>query len=200
MSPGPSMWDARYGEEGFAYGTAPNDFLAKAAHHLSSPVLCLASGEGRNAVWLARQGLEVHGVDSSAVGVEKTRRLAAEHGVTVQAEVADLATWDLGEARWGGIVAIFAHLPPPIRSKVHAGILRALRPGGVLVMEKYTPRQLAFGTGGPPAEAMLYTEELVRTELAGLEFERLEEVERTVAEGRFHNGRAAVLQVVARKP
>jgi 2-polyprenyl-3-methyl-5-hydroxy-6-metoxy-1,4-benzoquinol methylase len=172
----------------------------EAAHHLGSPVLCLASGEGRNAVWLARQGLEVHGVDSSAVGIAKTQRLAAEHGVQVQAEVADLATWDLGEARWGGIVAIFAHLPPPVRSRVHGAIVRALRPGGVLVMEKYTPNQLTFGTGGPPVEAMLYTEQLVRSELAGLSFERLEEVERDVVEGRFHHGRAAVLQVVARKP
>ena len=194
------MWDQRYAEAGFAYGTEPNDFLRDHADQLQSPVLCLASGEGRNEVWLAERGLEVHGVDASAVGVEKTRRLADERGVQVHVEVADLATWDLGRERWGSIVAIFAHLPPPVRSRVHACLLEALVPGGLLLMEAYSVRQLAFGTGGPPNEAMLYTEALLRTELQGFTFERLEAIERDVVEGKYHTGRAAVLQVLARRP
>lgn len=193
------MWNERYSASEFAYGTEPNDFLREQASGLQGPVLCLASGEGRNAVWLAEQGLEVHGVDSSSVGVDKTLTLAAQRGVTVHAQVADLATFDFGDNRWGAIVAIFAHVPPAIRARVHAAIPGALRPGGKLVMEMYAPRQLEFRTGGPPSLPMLYTEDLVRTDMPTLVYDRLEEVERDVVEGQFHNGRAAVLQVVASK-
>lgn len=193
------MWNDRYAEHGFAYGEGPNGFLAEVYGVLEGPVLCLASGEGRNAVWLAEKGLEVHAVDFSAVGVAKTLALAAERGVTVHAVEGDLSTFDLGSSRWGGIVAVFAHLPPPIRKRVHAAIPTALRPGGRTVMEYYTPRQLAFGTGGPPKAEMLYEPESVRAQLDGLIFERLEEVEREVVEGRYHTGKAAVVQVIARR-
>lgn len=189
------MWDARYAEPGFAYGTAPNDFLRSEAPRIEGPVLCLAEGEGRNATFLAGLGLEVHGVDLSEVAVDKTRRLAAERGVVVEMSRADLADYDLGEARWGAVVAIFAHLPPPLRAAVNARIVRSLRPGGRLVLEAYTPRQLAFGTGGPPVAAMLYEPEDLRAELAGLRFDVFHEIERDVHEGRYHNGRSAVLQI-----
>ena len=195
------MWDARYGEPGFAYGTTPNDFLASAASFFQSgPILCLAAGEGRNAVWLARQGFEVTAVDSSSVGMEKAQQLAADHGVTIEAVVADLAQWDIGTARWGGIVAIFCHLPPPLRRQVHASVVRGLAPGGVLVLEAYTPAQLEHRTGGPPVAALLVGEEELRAELGGLRFERLEETVRPVHEGRFHHGDAAVVQAIAHKP
>lgn len=194
------MWDERYGKEGFVYGTAPNDFLAASVAALQSPVICLASGEGRNPVWLAEQDFEVHAVDGSAVGVEKTRRLAAERGVTVHATHADLADFDLGEACWGGVVITFGHLPLPLRVKVHAAIVRALKPGGALVMEVYTPRQLGRGTGGPPVVEMLYEPDDIRRQLAGLTFERFEEIERPVVEGWAHSGTAAVLQIIGVKP
>ena len=193
------MWNERYAEDGYAYGAEPNDFLRTSLGSLQSPVLCLAAGEGRNAVWLAEQGLTVHAVDSSSVGTAKLIALAESRGVSVMAEVADLATYNLGTRRWGSIVAIFAHLPPPLRSRIHAAIPHALVPGGTLVMEMYTPRQLGRGTGGPPVEAMLYTEALVRSELGALTFEHLQEVERSVVEGRYHTGNAVVLQVVGRR-
>lgn len=194
------MWDARYSEAGFAYGTRPNDFLASAAGALSDPVICLACGEGRNPVWLAERGLEVHAVDGSAVGVRKTLELAAARGVTVHARQADLADFDLGEGRWGGVVTIFAHTPPLVRARMHAGIVRGLRPGGVLVAEAYTPRQLSHRTGGPPEIEMLYDPATVRAELVGLDFERFEALERPVVEGKYHTGTAAVLQVIGRRP
>ena len=99
------MWDQRYGEPGYAYGTAPNDFLAAhAARYLpvAGEVLCLAEGEGRNAVFLARLGFRVTGVDGSAVGLEKARQLAAENSVEIQTIVADLGGFDLGVGRWDG--------------------------------------------------------------------------------------------------
>jgi len=194
------MWDERYSDSEFVYGTEPNGFLAQVGHQLHGPVLCLADGEGRNSVWLAERGLDVHAVDASAVGIHKGQQLAARRGVTVRGIVADLSDFELGSRRWGAIVAIFAHLPPPLRARVHAASVAGLAPGGHLVLEAYTPRQLAHGTGGPPVLDMLFEPAVIERELAGLRFEVLREVERDVIEGEYHTGRAAVLQAFATKP
>lgn len=194
------MWDARYSEEGWAYGTDPNDLLREAAAHLPpGPVLCLAEGEGRNAVWLACQGFEVTAVDQSAVGLQKAAALAAQHGVELETQVCDLADYDLGSAQWAGVVSIWCHLPQPLRAQVHAAIVRALRPGGVLILEAYTPEQLAYRTGGPQTPALLFAPEEVMAELAGLEWIHATRVVREVREGKYHNGPSAVLQLVGRK-
>lgn len=194
------MWDQRYSDDEYAYGTEPNDFLASVADRFrpGGRILCIAEGEGRNAVFLAGRGHEVTAIDASIEGIRKTQRLAGDRGVEVTALHADLATADLGEG-WDGVVSIFGHLPPPLRRDVHARCVAALAPGGVLVLEAYTPRQLAFGTGGPPVEALLMEPEALRQELGGLSFERLEELEREVHEGQYHHGRAAVVQVIGRR-
>jgi len=195
------MWDERYSEDGFAYGIEPNSFLAEIAPGLTrGRVLSIAEGEGRNAVHLASLGFEVHAVDQSAVGVEKTRRLAEQRGVTVRAQVADLADHPIPAGSFDGVVSIFAHMPKPLREAVHARVVAGLRPGGWLVLEAYTPRQVGRGTGGPPVVELTMDPDDLRRELAGLRFERLEELEREVNEGRYHNGLASVVQVVARKP
>ena len=153
------FWDDRYGTAEYLYGTEPSDFLAErySALPAGGEILCLADGEGRNGVFLATQGLRVTGVDSSAVGLEKARRLAAERGVSLDTVVADLADWELGEERWDGVVSIWAHLPAPLRATLHPRIARALRSGGILLLEHYHPRQLAYGTGGPPDPTMMLT-------------------------------------------
>ena len=162
--------------------------------------MALAEGEGRNAVWLATQGLDVLAVDQSAVGLAKARTLAAERGVTLRTQVADLATFDLGTTRWDVIVSIWAHTPPSIRKPLHRRCVEALRPGGLFLLEAYTPAQIALGTGGPKDEAMLMTLAGLREELAGLAFEVGLETVRSVQEGRYHQGESAVVQVVACKP
>lgn len=193
-------WDARYREPGFAYGTEPNDFLREVAGRIPpGPVLCLAEGEGRNAVWLAGLGHEVVAVDSSRVGLAKAARLAAERGVALTTIPADLAEYAIEPGAWAGIVAIFAHLPPPVRARMHRGAVAGLRPGGVFVLEAYAPRQLEFGTGGPQAPELLMSLADLRAELAGLELLIARETERDVVEGRCHTGRAAVVQVLARR-
>lgn len=197
------MWDQRYGEPGFAYGTEPNDFLAEMApRHLrpGAEVLSLAEGEGRNAVFLARLGHRVTGVDGSAVGLDKARALAAQHGVSLHTVVADLGDFELGHERWDAVVSIWCHTPQALRARLHRAVVEALRPGGVFILEAYTPRQLARGTGGPKSAELLMTLDAVREELAGLELLHAAELTRDVQEGTYHAGTSEVLQVVARKP
>ena len=195
------MWDERYAAEEYVYGTLPNDFLVSRVASLPrGRVLCLGEGEGRNAAWLAQQGFEAHAVDASAVGMEKARRLALGRGVTVATTVADLATWDAGEAQWDAIVSIFCHLPPPVRARVHGRIAHWLRPGGVFLLEAYTPGQLVLKTGGPPVAELMMTLAGLRAELAGLVIEHGVETVRRVVEGRLHHGDGAVVQVLARRP
>lgn len=195
------MWNERYSRPGFAYGTEPNDFLREYAPLIpKGRVLALADGEGRNGVFVATLGHQVTSVDLSAVGLAKARRLAASRGVTIETVVADLADFVIAPSSWEGVVSIFCHLPPTLRRRVHAAVVEGLVPGGVLLLEAYTPRQLAFGTGGPSRAELMPTLAQLREELAGLEFVRGEELERDVREGDFHTGYAAVVQVVARRP
>ena len=144
------MWNERYAEPGYVYGTSPNDFLARIEPLLpAGPILSIAEGEGRNAVFLATRGHEVHAVDASHVGLDKAKQLALERNVPLTTEVADLATYDFGVSRWAAIVSIFCHLPPSVRERCHTAIVRALLPGGMFACEVCRPAQLRFGTGGP---------------------------------------------------
>ncbi len=201
-TPPPPDWDARYAEPGWAFGTEPNDFLREFAGALPAKgrVLCLADGEGRNSVHLAALGHDVTAVDISSVGLVKAAGLAAERGVALRTEVADLSAYPIAPGAWDGIVSIFAHVPRVVRGPLHRRVVEGLAPGGVLLLEAYTPRQIGRGTGGPTDDTKLMTLALLREELAGLEFELAREIEREVIEGRYHAGLSEVVQVVARKP
>jgi len=193
-------WDERYAADEYAYGTEPNDFLRENAGLLpSGRVLCLADGEGRNSVWLAGQGYEVTAVDSSSVGLAKGRRLAEAVGVVVDFVHADLADFDLGREVWNGVVSIFCHLPQPLRSRVHAGVVAGLESGGVLLLEGYRKEQLELKTGGPPVPGLMHARAELAVDFADLDIRRLENLERDVVEGTLHRGRAAVVQLVAVK-
>ena len=199
--PPPDFWDARYAEDALAYGDAPNDWLASVADRLpeGGAVLCLAEGQGRNAVFLAERGHRVLAVDLSAVGLARAEAFAGERGVSIETEVADLGTYDLGAGRWNAVVSVFAHTPPDVRRRLHAAVPGALRPGGAFVLEAYTPAQTARDTGGPGvgAEDIAMTADGLRRELAGLEIETLRETEREVVEGTYHRGAASVVQMLA---
>src|SRR4051794_14754069 len=165
----PHRWDERYSKPGFAFGTEPNDFLASVANLIPpGPVLTLGEGEGRNAVFLAGLGHEVTAVDQSEVGLAKARRLAEEKGVCVQTQQADLRDYAIQAGAWAGIVSIFCHLPPSIRVPLYAAVVRGLRPGGILILESYTPRQCGRGTGGPSSPELMLTLETLAIELGGL--------------------------------
>lgn len=194
------MWNQRYSEPGYAYGTEPNDFLVSVAERIpAGPVLCLAEGEGRNAVFLAGRGHAVTAVDASDVGLRKAAALAAERGVSLTTQVSDLAHFAIEPSVWAGIVSIWCHLPAALRERVHRGIVSGLRPGGVLILEAYTPRQLELGTGGPKLPEMLYSLELAKRDFGELEWLVALETEREIQEGKYHSGRSAVVQLVARR-
>ncbi|MEJ2179954.1 MAG: class I SAM-dependent methyltransferase [Gammaproteobacteria bacterium] len=195
------MWDERYKSDEYIYGKDPNEFLANAVGKIpKGKVLCVAEGEGRNAVFLAEHGYEVTAVDSSAVGLEKARQLAQERGISIQTIVCDLAHFNIEPQSWDGVVSIFAHVPPQVRKELHEKIVKGLRPGGVLILESYRPDQLKYGTGGPPTAELMMTLEGLEKELKGLNFDYGVELDRDVVEGKFHTGKGAVVQVIGVKP
>lgn len=196
------MWDERYSSDGYVYGREPNDFLTSMVSAIpdGGSVLCIADGEGRNGVFLALQGFRVASFDLSTRGVAKARRLAVEAGVELDAQVGDLAEVDLGTDRWDAIVSVFAHMPPQIRRALHLRVAKALKPGGLLVLEAYTPDQVGRGTGGPPVAELTMTLDGLRGELGDLSEEHGVELVRQVHEGPGHTGDGAVVQFVARRP
>jgi SAM-dependent methyltransferase len=194
------MWNERYSQPDYAFGKYPNDFLVQVIEQIpQGRVLCLGEGEGRNAVYLAQQGCTVTAVDASPVGLEKAQKLAAERSVEIETIVADLADFVIQPDAWDGVVSIFCHLPPPLRAQVHRQVVAGLRPGGVFVLEAYTPRQLTLKTGGPPTANLMMELATLQQELVGLEFRHALELEREIQEGSFHQGPSAVVQVLALK-
>lgn len=195
-----NRWDERYGGKEYFFGTEPNGFLATTAPEVPrGKALCIADGEGRNSVYLAELGFTVTAMDASRGGMEKARRLASERGVTIDTVVADLADFAFGTGAWKLVVSVFCHLPKQLRADVHRRVVEALEPGGVFVLEAYTPDQLAYGTGGPPVAELLAHRDELEAELSGLEFAVSRETERDVIEGRGHWGKAAVVQILGKK-
>ncbi len=192
-------WNDRYLDEEFIYGTEPNAFLAEHASKLAGPVLSLAEGEGRNAVFLSSLGLQVHGVDGSSVGLAKACRLANLRGVNIQTEVADLATYHPATNFYGSVISISAHLPSRIRNRLYPLIEECLLPNGLLLLEAYSENQLSRTTGGPKDADMLMTVSKVEREFRQLVPIILHEVEREVYEGKHHTGQASVVQFIGRK-
>jgi len=197
------MWNERYAGEDYHFGTEPADFVKRHAHYLpaGASVLSVADGEGRNSVWLAGQGFRVTAMDGAEAGVEKARRLAEAQGVRVDFHVADIAEWDWGAAQYDAVLAVFIQFaPPPLRDRIFAGMVRALKPGGLLMLHGYAPRQVEYATGGPGIAAHMYTTDLLRERFKGLEFLELSDYDAEIHEGRGHSGRSALVDCIARKP
>ncbi len=194
------MWDEEYSVDEYVYGESPNDFLLEMTASLKKGnALCLAEGEGRNAVHLARHGFSTTAVDSSVVGLNKAEKLAQKHGVTIETIHTDLAEYTVEENAWDSIISISCHLPPDLRRKIHRSVVSGLKEGGTFLLEAYTPKQLEFGTGGPPSAEFMMELETLRKELDCLEFIHGKELIRDVVEGINHTGKGSVVQVLAKK-
>jgi len=196
-------WETRFAGADYAFGKEPNYFLAscKAMLPRSGTALAVADGEGRNGVWLAEQGLDVLSIDFSPSAQKKAKALAAERQVAVIFARADVHAWDYPEAAFDVVVEIFTQFSSPRdRERKWAGMRRALKPGGLLIIQGYTPRQLAYGTGGPKEEENLYARTMLEEAFTGFTDMRIVEEEREIWEGTSHGGMSAVISLTARKP
>jgi SAM-dependent methyltransferase len=195
-------WNKRFSADGFLFGLEPNRWLREHACAWSpgERVLAVADGEGRNSVFLAQLGLQVDAFDISDVGVAKARKLAARQAAKVNFAVVDIAQLAWPENVYDGVAAIFFQFAQPtLRARIFAGIVRCLKPGGTLVLQGYTPKQLEYRTGGPPIASHMYTQEMLRDAFATMEIVELREYEDELAEGTGHKGRSALIGLVARK-
>lgn len=196
-------WNTLYSEaKGHLFGDAPNAFLARQQDLLKPGMeaLSVADGDGRNGVFLAEQGLKVHSIDFSPVAQEKARRLAKSRGVTANFELVDVSKFPWPTEAYDLVVVIFSQfLLPEDRTVMFEGIETALRPGGLLLMEGYTPKQLQYGTGGPKNLPQLYTRELLETSFASFSELNIEEYDAELSEGDRHHGPSALIDLIARK-
>lgn len=197
------MWNERFAGDEYVYGTEPAGFLKREARRLAprSSVLSVAEGEGRNAVWLAQKGHDVTAMDGAPNAVAKARRLAAARGVEAAFHLADIAAWDWTPAAYDAVIGIFIQFAPPeAQAETVAGMKRTVRPGGLVLLHGFAERQAGYGTGGPPNPAQLYTPDLLRARFADFEILRLEDYDAEIDEGHGHSGRAALIDLVARRP
>jgi SAM-dependent methyltransferase len=195
-------WQNRYSVEEFVFGEAPNEFLASKKHLLPAggKVLAVADGEGRNGVWLAGRGLDVLSMDFSPAAQAKARTLAERQGVSLTFKLEDVHGWTYPENAFDVVVDIFTQFSDPEqRARKWNGMKRALKPGGLLLLEGYTPKQLDYGTGGPKALDQLYTREMLEAAFAGFTKLQIIQEERAMSEGRGHSGMSAVIDLVGWK-
>jgi cyclopropane fatty-acyl-phospholipid synthase-like methyltransferase len=198
------FWNKRFNTPDYIFGKAPNEYLqAQAMLHLKkgASVLCVADGEGRNSVWLAKQGMQVDAFDVSEIALSKAIALSKEEGVQVQFSLALSDTWDWQPNHYDAVVGIFIQFADPVmRARLFAQMVSTLRPRGVLIIQGYTPKQLEFKTGGPSILEHLYTEDMIRDLINYLEIIDLCVYEKSLSEGPKHTGMSALLGLVARKP
>jgi len=195
-------WNERFSGEDYLFGREPNEYLRAQASRLppGGRALCIADGEGRNSVWLARQGLQVVAFDVAQAGIAKARKLAAEAGVSVEYHLASCDEWRWEADAYDVIAAIFIQFADPeMRARLFANITKALKPGGLLILQGYTPKQLEYKTGGPSALSHLYTADMLRDAFAPLRIVKLTEYEAELNEGERHTGRSALVGLVAVK-
>ena len=194
------FWNARYSEEGFAYGQTPNEFFKEQIDKLPvGKILFPCEGEGRNAAYAAALGSEVEAFDISEVGKQKAIDLAASFNVKVNYEICNVADANFEDNTFGAIVLIYSHLPETLRIELHGKIKNWLKPGGVVILEAYNPLQLNNNSGGPRDIQMLYSIETLMSDFHGMHFEILEEKQVELNEGKYHIGIADVVRFVGRK-
>jgi SAM-dependent methyltransferase len=195
-------WEGRYGVPEFIFGKEPNYFLASCKPLLpaSGKALAVADGEGRNGVWLAQQVLDVLSIDFSPSAQKKAKALARDRRVTIAFERADVHTWRYPEAAFDVVAEIFTQFSsPPERARKWAGMRRTLKPGGLLIVQGYTPKQLLYRTGGPSQVENLYTRAMLETAFSGFRDMTIVEEEIDMHEGSAHGGMSAVINFTARK-
>lgn len=198
-----AFWDQRFAAPEYIFGTEPNRFLEAQASRLAPGmrVLDVACGEGRNAVWLACQGCRVTAFDLSPIALEKARRLAVERGVEVDFREHSVDSWPWQSDAFDAVACVFIQFAEPAqRERLFQGFHTTLVPGGLVLLEGYTPKQLEYRTGGPGQRSHLYTADMLREAFARFDILELREHEQCLSEGSKHVGLSALVDLVARKP
>jgi SAM-dependent methyltransferase len=193
-------WNDRFSKDGFVFGTEPNEWLRRHASiwKPGSKILCVADGEGRNSVWLAKQGHRVEAFDISDVGVAKARRLSKDCQVEVDFTVVGCDDFAWQPEHYDGVAAIFVQFADPaLRERLFKKLVSSIKPGGSLLLLGYTPKQLEYGTGGPSVLSHLYTPEMLVEAFVGMDIQSLETYETELNEGEDHKGRSAIIGLVA---
>jgi 2-polyprenyl-3-methyl-5-hydroxy-6-metoxy-1,4-benzoquinol methylase len=197
------FWNERFDKEEFIFGKEPNEYLVeKAKQYLKSKnkVLCIADGEGRNGVWLARQGMQVVGFDASDIALVKAKQFAKEHQVEVEYSFSDTDSYAWPENTYDAVIGIFIQFADPeMRARIFQQTYKTLKPGGLFILQGYTPKQLEYKTGGPSLIEHLYTEEMIRDLAKDFKILELVSYEKELSEGPRHTGMSAILGLVAKK-
>ncbi|MBI9048122.1 MAG: class I SAM-dependent methyltransferase [Anaerolineaceae bacterium] len=198
--PSNNLWDERYSQHAYAYGTQPNEFLSNQISQLpTGQALSIGEGQGRNAVYLAKQGYAVTAVDASSVGIQQAGMFASQEQVEINFINADLAAYKIESSKWNLILSIYCHLPSEVRKSVHQQVVNGLAPGGMFLLEAFSPQQIHNQTGGPKNPDMLASLDQLQSELDGVTFIIAQQIEREVEEGLHHSGMASVVQILAQK-
>jgi len=197
------FWNERFDKKEFIFGKEPNEYLVEQASLYLKPnssVLCIADGEGRNGVWLAKQGMRVTGFDVSDIALSKANQFAADNKVNIQYSLCDTDGFDWQTNSYDAVVAIFIQFADPeMRARIFKQVHQTLKPGGLFILQGYTPKQLEYKTGGPSLIEHLYTEEMIRELSQDFEILQLQCYEKELSEGARHIGMSALLGMVAKK-
>ncbi|MFM2028987.1 MAG: hypothetical protein RL517_178 [Pseudomonadota bacterium] len=197
------FWNERFDKEEFIFGKEPNEYLVDQSKRFLTPgnkVLCIADGEGRNGVWLAKQGMHVVGFDASDIALAKAKQFAKDNRVEVEYSFSDTDSFTWQTNSYDAVVGIFIQFADPeMRARIFSQAHQALKPGGIFILQGYTPKQLEYKTGGPSLIEHLYTEEMIRELAEEFEILDLQCYEKELSEGARHTGMSALLGMVARK-
>lgn len=197
------FWNERFDKEEFIFGKEPNEYLVEKVNQYlkkNDKILCIADGEGRNGVWLAKQGMKVVGFDASDIALAKAKQFAKENQVDVEYSFSDTDSFSWGENVYDAVVGIFIQFADPeMRERIFQQTYQSLKPGGIFILQGYTPKQLEYKTGGPSLIEHLYTEELIRSLAKDFQILELVSYEKELSEGPRHTGMSAILGLVAKK-
>ncbi|HUW05539.1 MAG TPA: methyltransferase domain-containing protein [Williamwhitmania sp.] len=195
-----NQWDARYSTEEYVYGTEPNHFFSECLRSLKQGKLLLpGEGEGRNAAWAAQLKWQVDAFDQSTTGQEKAFRLAKDRGVKFNYQIMSVEDFGAKPNTYDAAAIIFLHLPQPLRSKFHRAVAESIKPGGHIIIDAFSQKQIDFNSGGPRDIEQLYSKDSILGDFPDFDFEICREEETILREGNFHTGKASVLRFFGAK-
>lgn len=195
-----NTWDIRYSGETYAYGKEPNAFFRECLSTLKPGKLLLpAEGEGRNAAWAAEKGWTVTAFDQSEEGQKKALRLAQEKGVAIDYHLVEVEAFNPKPQEYDAVAIIYLHLSPEIRIPFHQKIVECIKPGGHLIIEAFTTKQVGYDSGGPRDVNLLYTLGNIFDDFHGFTFKVGEEQQVVLKEGEYHSGKASVIRLFGKK-